>query len=86
MQPSPTRKTHPLPWDRGSGADFSDFYSGELSASLSIAVTENISIAPKIAATLALSDDAESAIRGLDATGNDDDAFVYGGLNISLSF
>lgn len=66
--------------------DFSDFYNAEVSASVSITVAENISIEPKIAATMALSDDAESAIRGLDATGNDDDAFVYGGLNITLSF
>lgn len=66
--------------------DFTDFYNGEVSASVSIAVTENISIEPKIAATFSLSDDAESAIKGLDATGKADDSFVYGGVNITLSF
>jgi len=66
--------------------DFSDFYNGELSASVSIPVTDNISIEPKVAASFSLSDDAESAIKGLDATGKADDSFVYGGINITLSF
>jgi hypothetical protein len=66
--------------------DFSDFYNGEVSASVSIPITDNISIEPKIAYSAALSDDAESAIKGLDATGKDDDAFVYGGINVTLSF
>ena len=67
-------------------ADFSDFYNGELSASLSIPVTGNISIEPKIAYTASLSDDAEAAIKGLDAAGKADDSFVYGGINVTLSF
>ena len=66
--------------------DFSDFYNGEISASVSIPVTDNISIEPMIAYTAALSDDAEFAIKGFDATGKSDDAFVYGGINVTLSF
>jgi hypothetical protein len=73
------------PAEDGS-TDFSGFYNGELSASVTIPVTDNISIEPKTAASFALSDDAESAIKGLDATGKADDSFVYGGVNITLSF
>ena len=66
--------------------DFDDFYNAELSASVSIPVTDNISIEPKIAYSASLSDDAEAAIKGFDATGKDDDAYVYGGINVTLSF
>jgi len=69
-----------------AGNDFSDLYNGELSASVSIPITDALSIEPMVAATFALSDDAENAIMNLDATGKAKDSFVYGGLNVTLSF
>ena len=65
--------------------DYSDFHNADLSASLSIPVTESISISPMMAYTVDLSDDAESAIESLSADG-DDSSFIYGGVNITLSF
>lgn len=66
------------------GDDFSDFYNGEISASVSIPVWKAISIEPKIAYSFPLSDDAEDAIEAISDDG--DGSIVYGGVNISLSF
>jgi len=66
------------------GDDFSDFYNGELTASVGIPVTKNISITPKIAYSFALSDDAEDAIKGVNY--GDESSILYGGVNLTLSF
>jgi hypothetical protein len=65
--------------------DYSDLHNIDLSASLGIPVTKNISIAPMLAYTAALSDDAEAAIEALSADG-DKSNFFYGGVNCTLSF
>jgi hypothetical protein len=67
-----------------SGDDFSNFYNGELSASLSIPIIEAVSIEPMVAYSFALSDDAKDAIGSL-SDGGDNDVF-YGGAALSLSF
>ncbi len=68
--------------------EFTDFYDGNISAALTIPVTENISIAPLIAYSFPLSDDAEDALKAIaeDVTGDDDADIIYGGINVSLSF
>jgi hypothetical protein len=68
----------------GVKADFSDFYIGELTASVGIPVAKNISITPKIAYSLALSDDAKTAIKGVNY--GDSSSILYGGVNLTLSF
>ncbi len=65
--------------------DYNEFHNADVSASLSIPVTENISIAPMVAYTFALSDESEAAIEALSADG-DKSSFFYGGANITLSF
>jgi hypothetical protein len=66
------------------GEDFSNFYNGEFSASLSIPITDAIYIEPMVAYSFSLSDDAENAIKSL-SDGGDDDVF-YGGATVGLSF
>lgn len=70
------------------GDEFSDFYNGSLSASLSIPVTDAISVTPLIAYSFPLSNDAEDVLEDIaEAVTDDRDAdVVYGGVNISLSF
>ncbi len=68
----------------GVKEDFSDFYNGELTASVGIPVAKNISITPKIAYSFALSDDAKDAIKGVNY--GDESSILYGGVNLSLSF
>ena len=64
--------------------DYSDFHNGELSASVSIPITDAISVEPIIAYTFPLSDDAEDAIEALNDDG--DSSIFYGGASVSLSF
>ncbi|MCK5286403.1 MAG: hypothetical protein KAJ59_01190 [Thermodesulfovibrionia bacterium] len=71
----------------GTDADsdeFSNFYNGELSVSLNIPVTDFLSVAPNIAYSFPLSNDAENAIEGLGDDG--DSSIFYGGINLTLSF
>ncbi len=70
------------------GSDLSDFYNADISASLSIPVTDAISISPMIAYSIALSDDAETVLEGiaLGSTGKNDSDVFYGGVNVTLSF
>ncbi|RMG00170.1 MAG: hypothetical protein D6726_11735 [Nitrospirae bacterium] len=68
-----------------SGGDtFTNFYNGELSASLSIPVTGSITLEPMIAYSFPLSNDAEDAIMGISDDGDRD--IFYGGITLSLSF
>lgn len=67
-----------------NGDDFSNFYNGEVSASLSIPIMEAVSIEPMVAYSFSLSNDAENAISSL-SDGGDNDVF-YGGATLSLSF
>ena len=66
------------------GKDFSAFYNGELSASVTIPVAKDISVAPMIAYSFPLSTDAEDAIEAMSDDAESD--ILYGGLNVSLSF
>jgi hypothetical protein len=70
------------------GDEFSDFYNADVSASLTIPVTEAISIAPMVAYSFSLSDDAKDVLEAVaeDVTGDADADVFYGGVNISLSF
>ncbi len=63
--------------------DYSDFHNGELSASVSIPVTDVLSVGPMIAVSFPLSNDAEDAI---EAISDGDSTIVYGGVNLALSF
>lgn len=64
--------------------DYRDFHNGELSASVSIPITNALSVSPKIAYSFPLSDDAEDALEAVSVDG--DNSIFYGGLNITLSF
>ena len=67
-----------------AGKEFSDFYNGDISASLTIPVTDAVSVAPMIAYSFPLSDDAEYAIEAMSDDAESD--ILYGGINVSLSF
>lgn len=69
-----------------NGKEFSDFHNGQITASLTIPITKNISIAPMIAYTTSLSDDAEDAMDFNNYSADKDDSFVYGGINATISF
>ncbi len=64
--------------------DYSDFHNADLSASLSIPVTDALSVGPMIAYSFPLSNDAEDALETVSDDG--DDNIFYGGVNITLSF
>jgi hypothetical protein len=66
------------------GNEFSDFYNGEISASIGIPVTDEISLEPVISYSFPLSDDTEDAIEAFSDDGDSD--VIYGGINITLSF
>jgi hypothetical protein len=70
-------------FDRG-GDDFSNFYNAELSTSVDIPVWKAVSIAPKLAYSFPLSNDAKEAIRNISDDG--DKEIFYGGINLTLSF
>jgi len=65
---------------------FNGLYNGEVSASVSIPVTDAISVAPVIGWTFPLSNDAENAIEAADAGGDNKSEIIYGGVSASLSF
>lgn len=66
------------------GSEFTGLYNGEISAAVSIPVTEDISITPMIAYSFPLSDDSEFAIESISFDADGD--IVYGGVNVSVSF
>lgn len=66
------------------GGKFTNFYNGELTSSLSIPITKNISVSPKIAYSFPLSNDAKAAISSISDDGKK--SVLYGGLNLTLSF
>lgn len=66
------------------GEDFSNFYTAELSSSLSIPISNAMTLAPKAAYSFPLSNDAEEALEGISDDG-DEDVF-YGGINLTISF
>jgi hypothetical protein len=67
-----------------AGNDFSNFYNGELYATVTFPVTKAFSIAPKLAYSFPLSNDAKEAISSISYDGDKD--IFYGGINFTLSF
>ena len=66
------------------GNDFSNFYNGELYATITFPVTKAFSITPKLAYSFPLSNDAKEAISSISYDGDKD--IFYGGINFTLSF
>jgi len=66
------------------GQRFTNFYDGEVSASLDIPVTKYFTVTPKVAYTFAMNTDAQAALRSLSLDG--DDYNVYGGIGPSFGF
>lgn len=67
-----------------NGKSFSGFYNGNISASVTVPVTEAISVSPKIAYSFPLSNDAKTAIESLSVDG--ESSVLYGGVGVALSF
>lgn len=66
------------------GNDFSNFYNAELSTSLSIQLSDVISVTPRVAYSFPLSNDAKEALSAISDDGDRD--IFYGGINLTLSF
>ncbi len=69
-----------------TGKNFNNFYNAELSASVSIPLTKQISLTPKAAYSIALSSDSKTAIGAMDVSQKDKKNIFYGGLNLSFNF
>lgn len=67
-----------------NGDDFSNFYTGEVSAALTVPITKYLSVTPKVAYSFSLSDDATDALNTISNDGRQD--IFYGGVNLTLSF
>ncbi len=63
---------------------YSNFHDGVLSAGLTIPFAQYFSVAPMIAYSFALTDNAENLLRS--ASFSDDSDFFYGGLTVAISF
>lgn len=66
-------------------SEYSDFHDGRISASVSIPVTEYLTVSPELYYSFALGSDASDVIKAASASGDDDD-FIYGGITLSMSF
>lgn len=66
------------------GERFTNFYNGEVSASLAIPITKNLAVEPKVAYSFALNSDARTALASANVDG--DSETLYGGIGISFSF
>ncbi len=69
-----------------TGKNFNNFYNAEFSASVSVPITKQISITPKLAYSIALSSDSKTAISAMDVSGKDKRNIFYGGVNLSFNF
>jgi uncharacterized protein (TIGR02001 family) len=65
-------------------ADYSELHDGLLSASMTFALNDYVSLTPELYYSLALSSEAETAIQAVSYDG--DDSHVYGGVSASLAF
>ncbi len=65
--------------------DYSEFHDGQLSASISIPLTENVTLTPELYYSFALSSEAEDLIESASFDG-DDSSFIYGGISLSFAF
>jgi hypothetical protein len=65
------------------GDTFTDFYNGEITASVSVPISKNLVIEPKIAYSFPLTNNAEDVFEALPSGEND---IFYGGVGMSLGF
>ena len=70
---------------------FSNFHDGLVSASLSVKVTDHITVTPTISYVFPLTGDAKDEMKGLGLQGTASPAdlessFLYGGMSVSFSF
>jgi hypothetical protein len=79
-------KNKVMSYEASTGKNFNNFYNAELSASVSIPLTKQISLTPKASYSIALSSDAKTAIGAMDVSGKDKKNIFYGGVNISFNF
>lgn len=63
---------------------YSDFHDGQVSLSISIPVTDYLSVTPELYYSFPLSSAASDIIEAGSADG--DDSFIYGGITLSMSF
>ena len=68
--------------------EYSNFHDGVLSASVSVPVTEYISVTPQLYYSFPLSSDAKDRLKAdnLGYIGKSDDDFIYGGVAVSFAF
>jgi uncharacterized protein (TIGR02001 family) len=65
-------------------ADYSEFHDGLISASITFAIHDYVSVTPELYYSFALTDEAETAIAAVSY--DTDDSHVYGGVSASFSF
>jgi len=66
------------------GNEFTNFYNGEISASLGLPIGQFVTISPMIAYSFPLSKDAKAAMEAISFDMDKD--ILYGGVNVSASF
>lgn len=64
-------------------SEYSDFHDGLISASISIPITDYLTVSPELYYSFALGSDASDVIKA--ASASDDDDFIYGGVTLSMS-
>ncbi|MBU0479481.1 MAG: hypothetical protein KKG47_00130 [Proteobacteria bacterium] len=67
-----------------NGASYNEFHDALLSASMSFAVAEYISVTPELYYSFALTSDSETNIKA--GSADNDDNHFYGGISASLAF
>ncbi|MFQ5464722.1 MAG: TorF family putative porin [Thermodesulfobacteriota bacterium] len=67
-----------------TGKEFTGFYNGEVSGSVTIPVFEGVTIEPKVAWSFPLTNDARDAIESLNA--DSQSSIVHGGVNFTYAF
>lgn len=68
------------------GDDFSDFFDGVISASITFPISEFFSITPEMYYSFPLSRSADDVLEGGNEDFNADEDVFYGGVSASLSF
>ena len=66
------------------GHAFTNLYNGEFSLAINIPVFDGVTISPKVALSVPLSDDADDAIEAMSTDG--DSEVLYGGVGVSIGF
>jgi uncharacterized protein (TIGR02001 family) len=65
-------------------ADYSEFHDGLVSASMTFAINDYVSVTPELYYSFALSNEAETSIAAVSY--DSDDSHIYGGVSASLAF